>query len=107
MQLAEFGLIASALQLRCAPYVISDDGHKPACTWLDQNHDNGIWAGAVQNHMQDFNNLSIHYLKDPGYYRSLPATYVVPNRTTSGGRANARGRIRRAMDNVSRCALLL
>lgn len=34
--------------------IISDDGHKPACTWLDVDHTGGIKQAAMQIHMQDF-----------------------------------------------------
>ena len=45
--------------------IVSDDGHKPACTWLDQDHSDGILAAAVQIHMQDFTNLTSNYTQDP------------------------------------------
>lgn len=52
--------------------VIDDSGHKPDCTWLDQDHSNAIWAAAVQIHMEDFTNTTSNYSRDPTFYCSSP-----------------------------------
>ena len=52
--------------------IIDDSGYKPDCTWLDQDHSNGIWAAAVQIHMEDFTNTTSNYSRDPTFYCSSP-----------------------------------
>lgn len=64
--------------------IVSDDGHKPACTWLDKDHTNGISAAAVQIHMQDFTNLTADYSKDPQTYCHLPAMIFEKNMDETG-----------------------
>ena len=54
--------------------VIVGTNHKPACTWLDQDH-TGILSGSMQIHMQDFTNLTTDYSTDPAHYCSWPAMY--------------------------------
>ena len=54
--------------------VIVGTDHKPACTWLDQDH-TGILSGSMQIHMQDFTNLTTDYSTDPAHYCAWPAMY--------------------------------
>lgn len=54
--------------------VIIGTDHKPACTWLDQDH-TGILSGSMQIHMQDFTNLTTNYSTDPAHYCAWPAMY--------------------------------
>lgn len=53
--------------------IIDDSGYKPDCTWLDQDHSNGIWAAAIQIHMEDFNNITQNTGRDPNFFCSYPA----------------------------------
>ena len=64
--------------------IVSDDGHKPTCTWLDQDHSNGISAAAVQIHMQAFTNLSTDYSTDPNFYCHLPTLQFEYNMDETG-----------------------
>ena len=64
--------------------IVSDDGHKPAYTWLDQDHSNGINAAAVQIHMQDFTNLSSNPDTNSDYYCHLPAMIFEYNMDETG-----------------------
>ena len=55
--------------------IVGDEGHKPFCTWIDQNHSNDILNAAMQIHMEDFVQLSeTHRVEqDPEFYCRLPA----------------------------------
>ena len=64
--------------------IFSDDGHKPACTWLDQDRSYGLKAAAVQIHMQDFTNLTTNYATDPQHYCNLPAMIFEHNMDETG-----------------------
>ncbi|KAK0513983.1 hypothetical protein JMJ35_003705 [Cladonia borealis] len=52
--------------------IIDDSNYKPDCTWLDQDHSNGISAAAVQIHMEYFTNTTSNYSQDPSFYCSSP-----------------------------------
>lgn len=53
--------------------IIDDSGYKPDCTWLDQDHSNGIWAAAIQIHMEDFTNITQNTNQNPSFFCSFPA----------------------------------
>ena len=53
--------------------IIDDSGYKPDCTWLDQDHSNGIWAAAIQIHMEDFTNTTQNTNQNPSFFCSYPA----------------------------------
>lgn len=52
--------------------VIVGENHKPACTWFDGDHTNGISANAVQIYMQAFANITTSYDHDPNHYCYWP-----------------------------------
>ncbi|KAL6714230.1 hypothetical protein ACLMJK_007653 [Lecanora helva] len=54
--------------------IVSKDGHKPACTWLDSDHTNGLKAQGMQIHMQDFTDVSMNVSSlDPNHFCTYPA----------------------------------
>ena len=53
--------------------IVGEEGHKPACAWLDKNHSYGLWTSAIQIHMEDFVALSNDYSNDTADYCRLPA----------------------------------
>ena len=55
--------------------IVGDNGHKPACAWIDEDHTNDISKAAMQIHMQNFTQLDDQAkpTTDPGALCSLPA----------------------------------
>lgn len=64
--------------------IIDDSGYKPDCTWLDQDHSNGIWAAAIQIHMDDFTNTTINTAQNPSFFCSYPALLFEPDNYQTG-----------------------
>ena len=52
--------------------IVSGDGHKPACTWLDRDHTGGIKQASMQIYMQDFTNVTVD-TSNTTKYCSAPA----------------------------------
>ena len=64
---------------------VNDDNYQPMCTWIDQNHDGGVGAAALQIHMVDFNkNAAEAYSEDPADYCSWPTMFFSPSTEEQG-----------------------
>ena len=52
--------------------IVGDEGHKPACTWMDTDLTKETNLGGMQIHMEDFINKTTDYSTDPNYYCNPP-----------------------------------
>ena len=75
----DMGMICDQSHWAYSNVIVSDDGHKPACTWLDADHTNGIKSAGVQIHMQDFTNVTTDYSTDPAHYCNAPVMVFEEN----------------------------